>query len=686
MVKFDITTNITWHDVLVRVGLVAATVALIVWALPRDTRTKFDYRVGEPWRHSKLTAMFQFDKFRSEEAIRADKDSLMRIFKPYYTAHPEVQKEQVEAFRKSTAATTDLSPDLRVAVINRLNALYQHHIIDVEDGAVDYRDSTRAINVVRGKVAEAVPVSEVVTAKQAYELLMADPLISYYRDPLSHCNLNEYVVPNLIYDADRSNDTKNDLLGSVATAQGHVMRGETIVNTGDIVSEDIDLKLQSYIRELDKRFETQQNIGNTILGQALFVFLLITAFTIYLSIFRKDYFERFRSAAMIYSLIVLFVVACSLLEKNQVLHIYFIPFAMVPIFIRVFMDSRTAFMAHFIMLLICSLTIRSQMEFIAVETLAGLTAIYSLRELSSRSQLFWTAVLVTIVAIVTKLAIALTQTDFIWVYTRNEYNYLVAAGIMIFCSYPFLYIVERAFGFTSDITLIELSDLNKELLRRMSEVAPGTFQHSIQVGNLAAEIARKLGANTQLVRTGALYHDIGKTVNPIYFTENQSGGISPHSQMSCIESAQMIISHVTEGLRLSDRYNLPESIRNFIATHHGLGKARFFYVKYKNEHPDEPVDDLLFTYPGPNPFTKEQAILMMADSVEAASRSLPDYTEHTIRDLVTKIIDGMVTEGYFRECPITFRDIAYAKTVLIEKLKTIYHTRISYPELKKGEG
>ena len=245
--------------------------------------------------------------------------------------------------------------------------------------------------------------------------------------------------------------------------------------------------------------------------------------------------------------------------------------------------------------------------------------------------------------------------------------------------------MEKTFGYTSNITLIELSDMNKELLRRMSEVAPGTFQHSIQVSNLGAEIARKIGAKAQLVRTGALYHDIGKIQNPIYYTENQSGGINPHEQISEIESAQIIISHVTEGLKLAEKYNLPDVIKGFISTHHGQGKAKFFYVNYKNAHPDEEVDELLFTYPGPNPFTKEQAILMMADAVEAASRSLPDYTEQSIRSLVDRIIDSMVSDGYFRECPITFRDIQYSKTVLIEKLKTIYHTRISYPELKSNQ-
>jgi putative nucleotidyltransferase with HDIG domain len=385
---------------------------------------------------------------------------------------------------------------------------------------------------------------------------------------------------------------------------------------------------------------------------------------------------------MLYALIIIFTITSSVMVDHNVLHVYIIPFAMVPIFVRVFMDSRTAFMAHLTMIMICACVLQHSLEFITVESIAGLVAIFSLRELSSRSQLFWTAVLVTATAALMNLSLewirdnSLTKIDF------SEFNYLIINGLLLFCSYPLLYLLEKAFGFTSNITLIELSDMNKDLLRKMSEVAPGTFNHSIQVANLAGEIAQKIGAKSQLVRTGALYHDIGKIPNPIYFTENQSG-VNPHEGMNYIDSAQTIIRHVTDGLKLADKYNLPDVIKEFISTHHGQGKAKYFYVQQKNAFPDEPVDDLLFTYPGPNPFTKEQAILMMADSVEAASRSLPDYTEKSIRDLVNRIIDSQVNEGYFKECPITFRDIEYAKTVLIEKLKTIYHTRVSYPELKK---
>ena len=385
---------------------------------------------------------------------------------------------------------------------------------------------------------------------------------------------------------------------------------------------------------------------------------------------------------MLYSFILFFTIIACIMVSHSVLHIYMLPFAMVPIFVRVFMDSRTAFMAHMTTVLVCASILQHPLEFIAVETVAGMIAIFSLRELSSRSQLFWTAVLITIGMALTNISLDWIRTSDISRISYSEYNYITINGVLLFCSYPLLYLIEKAFGFTSNITLIELSDMNKELLRKMSEVAPGTFQHSIQVGNLAAEIARKIDAKSQLVRTGALYHDIGKIANPIYFTENQSG-VNPHEKMGSIDSAQMIISHVTEGIKMAEKYDLPTVIRDFISTHHGQGKAKFFYVQYKNAHPNDDIDELLFTYPGPNPFTKEQAILMMADTVEAASRSLPDYTEKTIRELVNRLIDAQVTEGYFKECPITFRDISYAKTVLIEKLKTIYHTRLSYPELKK---
>ena len=332
-------------------------------------------------------------------------------------------------------------------------------------------------------------------------------------------------------------------------------------------------------------------------------------------------------------------------------------------------------------MLICAAAVKYQYEFIIVQLASGLVAIYSLRELSKRSQIFITALLVAIASCVIYSALQLMQDNQVFNIDRNMYTYFIINGIFLLLSYPLMYIIEKMFGFTSNVTLFELSNTNKGLLRNLSEIAPGTFQHSITVGNLAAEIANRIGANSLLVRTGALYHDIGKMTNPVFFTENQAG-VNPHDQLSELESAQIIISHVSEGLKMAEKVGLPNIIKDFITTHHGTGITKFFYINYCNAHPTEVVDKSLFQYPGPNPFTREQAILMMADTVEAASRSLKEYTEESISGLVSKLIDGQVADGFFKECPITFRDIALAKLVLTERLKAIYHTRISYPHLK----
>ena len=680
---FNLKTDITWRDFLIRVGLIIVTVGLIVWSLPSDTNNTFKVEKGKPWNYADLRAPFDFPILKTDEAVKEERDSLLKQYEPYFNLNKTVEATQIRQFAKDyNQGIPGISNDYISIIANRLHDIYHKGVMSTTDYALVNKDTTRMIRIVSGKTAVSERISKVYSTVSAYEQLFLDPELDSHREILQKCNLNDYIAPNLSYDKERSEASLSDLNNSIPLASGLCQRGQKIIDRGDIVDNNTYNILTSYQKELERRDKNDQQISVTIMGQILYVTILVICLMIYLTLFRNDYFEKIRSIAMLFTLVILFSVISSVMVSNNVLHVYIIPFAMVPIFIRVFMDSRTAFMTHVIIILICASALVRPLEFVAVETVAGLVAIFALRELSSRSQLFWTAVLVTLSASLTNLALDWIQNDNISKINYSEYNYLLVNGLFLFCSYPLLYIIEKASGFTSNITLIELSDMNKELLRKMSEVAPGTFQHSIQVGNLAAEIANKIGGKSQLVRTGAYYHDIGKILNPIYFTENQSG-VNPHESMTFVDSAQMIISHVTEGLKLAEKYNLPDSIRGFIATHHGIGKAKYFYVKQKNAFPDEAVDDLLFTYPGPNPFTKEQAILMMADSVEAASRSLPDYTEKSIRELVNRLIDTQVEEGYFKECPITFRDIAYAKTVLIEKLKTIYHTRISYPELKK---
>ena len=683
MSSFNVKNDITWRDFLIRTGLIVASVVIIVWLMPRSTHNTYKIEKGKPWTYADLKAPFDFPIYKSDEAVKAERDSLMKEYEPYYLYDNDIVGKQLRQFAKDYSDGIPGLPNDYISIIsNRLRALYTQGIMNSSEYAKLSKDTNQVIRIVNGKNAISVQITKTNSVISAYEQMFLDKSLAAHRDILMKCSLNDYITPNLIFDKERSEASLNDLHNSIALASGLVQRGQKIVDRGDIVDAKTYNILQSFEKEMRRREEGNNRISLTIMGQILLVFILITCFTIYLTMFRKDYFEKMRSTAMLYALIIIFVIITSMMVKHNILHVYILPFAMVPIFIRVFRDSRTAFMAHATMVLICASFLQYPLEFISVELVAGLVAIFSLRELSSRSQLFWTAVFVTIAAGLTNLSLDWIRNNDLTKISYSEYNYIAINGLLLVCSYPLLYLIEKAFGFTSNITLIELSDMNKVLLRKMSEVAPGTFQHSIQVGNLAAEIANKIGGKSQLVRTGALYHDIGKIVNPIYYTENQSG-VNPHEKMGSIDSAQMIISHVTEGIKLAEKYNLPDIIKDFITTHHGQGKTKYFYVQYKNNHPNEAIDDLLFTYPGPNPFTKEQAILMMADTVEAASRSLPDYTEKTIRELVNRLIDAQVSEGYFKECPITFRDIAYAKTVLIEKLKTIYHTRISYPDLKK---
>lgn len=683
MEKFYSSRKLKWRNFLSRTLLVLITVLLIVWALPRNESKQFRYDIGKPWMYGSFIAKFDFPIYKTDEAIKEQEDSLLETYQPYYNYDPAVEKKQVSKFLADYQNGIPGLPHNYVRLIaDRLHRLYQAGIMDTPEYNEAYRDSTSQVRLVSGNSAQSISLACVYSTLSAYEQLFIDEQIAMQRPILQRCNLNNYIEPNLIYDKGKSETERNDLLSSIPPASGMVMSGQKVIDRGDIVDEYTYRVLSSFEREIKRRSATQTQITNTIIGQVIFVTLMVFLFTMYLGLFRRDYFNKPRSIAMLYTLMTLFPVVVSLMMRHNFLSVYMLPFAMVPIFVRVFMDSRTAFVCHVTMILICTTAVRYQYEFIIIQLVAGLIAIYSLRELTRRAQVFKTAILVGIGSTFVYLALQLMQDNDFSSMDHDMYYHFVVNAVLLLIAYPMMYIIEKMFGFVSSVTLFELSNTNRGLLRDLSEIAPGTFQHSITVGNLAAEIANKIGANALLVRTGALYHDIGKMKNPVFFTENQAG-VNPHDTLTYQESARIIISHVTEGVKLAERENLPTIIRDFIVTHHGTGITKFFYIKYKNEHPEEEVDPAPFTYPGPNPFTREQAILMIADGVEAASRSLPEYTEESISTLVNRMIDQDVTDGYFKECPITFRDLAIAKLVLIERLKAIYHTRISYPEMKK---
>lgn len=685
MRSFKTNQRFSYKNLIYKSLIFIATVSVIVYFLPNEGKFNYQFDINKPWKYGLLQASFDFPIYKNDIQVQKEQDSILADYQPYFQIDKEAEKNVLSKLREDYNKTLrhSLPGTDYVRYIERtLKALYEDGIIAGNDLKRMEEDSIIAIRLVDKNVATSRFIDQLYTVKEAYEYLLNADTTHYKKKILQQCNLNDYITPNLVYDEEKSEAAQKDLLSNISWANGFVLNGQKIIDRGEIVDEQTYNILESLRKEWEKRSDSVQEKRLTLAGQILYVGIFLFCFMAYLELFRADYYERKGTLTLLFALIVFFPVLSSIMVEQNLSSIYVVPFAMIPIIVRVFLDSRTAFMAHVTIILLCSITLRFPHEFILLQVVAGMVAIYSLRELSQRSQLLRTALVVFISYALLYFAFELIHEDDLTKLNTRMYIYFMINGILLLFAYPLLFLLEKIFGFTSDVTLVELSNINNCLLREMSEVAPGTFQHSLQMANLAAAAANKIGGKSQLVRTGALYHDIGKMVNPAFFTENQSG-VNPHKSLSYEQSAQVIISHITDGLKLAEKHNLPKVIKDFISTHHGRGLTKYFYISYKNEHPDEEVDQEKFRYPGPNPFTKEQAVLMMADSVEAASRSLPEYTEESISTLVDKIIDTQVSEGYFKECPITFKDIATVKALFKEKLKTMYHTRISYPELRK---
>lgn len=685
MRSFKTNQRFSYKNLIYKSLIFIATVSVIVYFLPNEGKFNYQFDINKPWKYGLLQASFDFPIYKNDIQVQKEQDSILADYQPYFQIDKEAEKNVLSKLREDYNKTLrhSLPGTDYVRYIERtLKALYEDGIIAGNDLKRMEEDSIIAIRLVDKNVATSRFIDQLYTVKEAYEYLLNADTTHYKKKILQQCNLNDYITPNLVYNEEKSEAAQKDLLSNISWANGFVLNGQKIIDRGEIVDEQTYNILESLRKEWEKRSDSVQEKRLTLAGQILYVGIFLFCFMAYLELFRADYYERKGTLTLLFALIVFFPVLSSIMVEQNLSSIYVVPFAMIPIIVRVFLDSRTAFMAHVTIILLCSITLRFPHEFILLQVVAGMVAIYSLRELSQRSQLLRTALVVFISYALLYFAFELIHEDDLTKLNTRMYIYFMINGILLLFAYPLLFLLEKIFGFTSDVTLVELSNINNSLLREMSEVAPGTFQHSLQMANLAAAAANKIGGKSQLVRTGALYHDIGKMVNPAFFTENQSG-VNPHKSLSYEQSAQVIISHITDGLKLAEKHNLPKVIKDFISTHHGRGLTKYFYISYKNEHPDEEVDQEKFRYPGPNPFTKEQAVLMMADSVEAASRSLPEYTEESISTLVDKIIDTQVSEGYFKECPITFKDIATVKALFKEKLKTMYHTRISYPELRK---
>lgn len=664
------------------IGTVIVVVLLLVYFLPRETKFGYEYEQGRPWRYNSLIATFDFPVYKTPDEVKAERDSALSQFQPFYTEDVQIAQRQIAAFETAWRAGRfgDVPAHCLNHVDKMLRGVYEAGMVPSADLSQMAKERTPGVRVVEGTEAVTRPITELYSTRSAYEYIVYADTINFPRELLARCNINEYLSPNLSIDSAKTSAVREDLLAAVSPASGMVQSGQRIIDRGEIISAEQYKILQSFERETVRRNDPSKGMWQVVTGQVTFVLCVIVAFVFYLRLFRREYLRSPHSILLLSSLIAIFPLITYAMVDQKFLNVYMVPYAMVPIFVRIFMDSRTAFMTMVCSVILSSLALHSNYEFVIVQFMSGMTAIYALRDLTERSQLLRVALAVFVTSSAIMLGYDLSQGIEFSHLDRSMYVYNAVNGVLLLFAYPLLYMIEKLFGFTSSVTLVELSNTNNSVLRRMSKVAQGTFVHSLQVANLAAEVADKIGAKPQLVRTGALYHDIGKMLNPAFFTENQTG-VNPHDELTEERSAQIIISHVTEGLKLADKYHLPKVIRDFISTHHGRSQVKYFYIQWKNKHQGEEPDAKLFTYPGPNPFTREQAILMMCDAVEASSRSLKEFTEESIKELVNRIIDGQVQAGYFRECPITFRDIADAKRVLAESLKTIYHTRIAYPEL-----
>ena len=678
------------HIFMTRIGLWQATyfigaIALILYFFPREEKSEYVFQEGKPWKYGLLTAAYDFPIYKSEAQLKHEQDSVIKTLRPFFTEESRVGTEQINNFKREHPELLQNaeSADAYRYVLQALSEVYKRGIAATDTYNSLIHKGTPGVRIInRNTVKEECEVSDLLSLRSAYEYIMAHATAKQQKI-LNTCNLNNYLSENLTYDSLKSQNAQYELLQRIPSSIGMVQKGEKIINRGDIVTPRTFLILES-LETVNQRNNTRthQQEMFIMLGQAIVIICLFFFLYRYLAIFYPRTFNDPKKLAFIMIMIMGTTVICYFLcGMFTTSGMYLVPFAILPITIVVFLKKSIALISSLISILLCAFAVPYPLEFIFLQMAVTVTAINNMKELVRRSQLLRCVILIYV-------TYCFTYTGYTLIF--EEWNkldpqlffYLGINCVLLFFTYLLIYLLEKVFGFVSTVTLVELSDINLPIFRQLSETCPGTFQHSMQVSNLATEAADSIGAQAQLVRTGALYHDIGKMANPTFFTENQNG-VNPHTNLPYEESAQIVISHVKDGVKIAEKLNLPQTIIDFIKTHHGTSKAKYFYNSYVNEHPDEEVNEELFTYPGPNPFTKEQALLMMADAVEAASRSLKEYTEENISKLVNTIIDSQIADGLLNNSPISFRDIRDVKEAFIEKLKTMYHTRISYPELQK---
>ena len=662
-------------------------ILLITYIFPRQSSFKYNFSEGKPWQYGLLTAPFDFPIYKPDSQLKAEQDSILEFYEPYFEVNEEVELNSIANFDADVnldSKLADLSPEYKLYIRKSLNEIYATGVMRAVDYDKIKNSKTGAFRLRKGNIAESREIESFYTIRSAYEKILNETPEGIYDSVLKSANINEYISENIIFDEAFSEKARLEFIQQVDISRGMVQHGQRIIDQGEIIDSRTYNILSSLKQVSEERSGGSNKSTWKLIGQFVLIMFMLASFYMYLLYFRPNEYRNRMHVIFMLMLIVLFVGLTALTVHLDLFNVYIIPFTIVTILIRTFIDSRTALFATLITIILSALMVQFPFEFIVLQISATMVSIFMLKELSERSQLIRSSFFILFTYSLVYLGLVMYQEGNVTQANWVMLIYFLMNFILIMFSYSLIYLVEKSFGFISGVTLIELSNINKPLLKELSEKTPGTFQHSLQVSNLAMAAAVKLGANASLIRTGALYHDIGKMMNPAFFTENQAPGMNPHAGLPYEESARIIINHVKDGVKIAQKNNIPQQIIDFIETHHGTSMPKYFYNSWKNANPGKEANEDNFRYPGPNPFTKEGAIMMMADSVEAASRSLPLYNEETIRQLVDKIIDTQLSEGYFKSAPITFRDVQTVKNVFVDKLLTIYHTRIAYPELVKS--
>ncbi len=666
-----------------------ASIFILYLIIPGESRFRYEFQKNAPWRHETLIAPFNFAILKSEEVIKHERDSIQKQFIPYYKKDTLTGIQQSQNFELKLKQISDkiskLTPKLIESMSDCLAQIYDSGIIDQSPDKHPLLKNKKELFLITGNVARKVPVNAIHSLKSAFQA-MNDTLrgILEEQTPLLNQNISisDYIQANLNYDTEFNDHELAQFINSVSLTQGMVQAGERIIFSGDLVTPDKYQILES----LKKSYETKQgqNIDRylLIIGKLVLIIACLLMLILYLAFFRPEIFNQKRHLTFILFTLILMVAISRFIVMHDLLNIYVIPIAILPILFRIFFDSRTAIYGLMVTCLLIGYFAPNNYEFIFLHLISGIISVFTLYKLQRRSHLVFTALWVLISYSILYLALSMVQEGNMQAIRWQNLQWFAANAMLLLLAYPLVYIFEKLFGFVSDVTLIELANTNQPLLRKLAEDAPGTFQHSLQIANLAEAVVHRIGGNPFLAYAGALYHDIGKMNQPVYFIENQADGTNPHNELDYRESAKVIIDHVTYGVKLAHRYKLPEVLINFITTHHGTTKAKYFYTLYKNEHPDEVIDPKEFSYPGPRPHNKEASVVMLIDGIEAATRSLKDKTPESIRNLIDRMVREKLDDGQLDDADLTMREIHVLKETLTEKLINIYHVRLEYPKEK----